>query len=95
MMKFPERQRGLIHLLVVIALFPSLAVADNNGLDADELIERVLWKNTPVTVNLYVGKERLVRFPESVSVGVPQGLALLLRSQSINGTVYLKAHQAF
>ncbi len=95
MMKSAERQRGTIYLLAVISLFPILAMADNNGLDSDEMIERVLWKNTPIAINLTVGKERLVRFPESVSVGVPQGLASFLGSQSINGTIYLKAHQPF
>ncbi|MFC6635870.1 TIGR03749 family integrating conjugative element protein [Microbulbifer taiwanensis] len=41
------------------------------------------------------GEERLVHFPDSVSVGLPQGLTPLLRSQSINGTVYLLARQPF
>lgn len=95
MRKYPKKQRWLIHLLAVIALFPLPATAENDGFNSGEAIDRVVWKNTPIVVNLNVGKERLVRFSESVSVGVPQGLAPFLRSQSINGTVYLTAHQSF
>ena len=42
-----------------------------------------------------MGEERLVHFPDSVSVGLPQSLIPLLRSQSINGTLYLLARQPF
>lgn len=56
---------------------------------------RLIWNKTPIALALVVGEERLVHFPDSVSVGVPDSLAASLRSQSIHGTVYLKAHQAF
>ena len=94
-MKHTEKRLWIIHLLAVMVLFPLLATAENDGIDNAELTERVLWKNTPIAVNLNVGKERLVRFSTSVSVGIPPGLAPLLRSQSINGTLYLTAHQPF
>lgn len=56
---------------------------------------RLFWNKTPIALTLVVGEERLVHFPDSVSVGVPDSLTASLRSQSIHGTVYLKAHQAF
>ncbi|PCJ36292.1 MAG: TIGR03749 family integrating conjugative element protein [Cellvibrionales bacterium] len=94
-MKHTEKHYWVPHFLAVMLLFPLLATAENGGIDNAELTERVLWKNTPIAVNLNVDKERLVRFPSSVSVGVPPGLASLLRSQSINGTLYLTAHEPF
>ena len=94
-MKHIERHFWVLHFLAVMVLLPSLATADDEGFDTDEVTERVLWKNTPIAVNLNVGEERLVRFPTSVSIGVPSGLTSLLRSQSINGALYLTAHQSF
>ncbi|KAA1192712.1 TIGR03749 family integrating conjugative element protein [Pseudohalioglobus sediminis] len=62
---------------------------------ATTLPERVVWSKTPIAITLVVGEERLVHFPGSVSVGLPQSLTPLLRSQSINGTVYLLATHPF
>jgi integrating conjugative element protein (TIGR03749 family) len=57
--------------------------------------ERIVWNKAPIAIPLVVGEERLVHFPDSVSIGLPQALTPLLRSQSINGTVYLLAKQSF
>lgn len=57
--------------------------------------ERVVWRKTPIAIPLIVGEERLIHFPESVSIGLPQSLTAKLRSQSINGTLYLLARQSF
>lgn len=62
---------------------------------AENSAERVVWRKTPIAIPLVVGEERLVHFPDSVSVGLPQSLTPLLRSQSINGTLYLLARQPF
>ena len=66
---------------------------------ADEIVstgpERVLWRKTPIAIPLVVGEERLIHFPDSVSIGLPQSLTPFLRSQSINGTLYLLAGQPF
>ena len=62
---------------------------------AESNSERVVWRKTPISIPLVVGEERLVHFPDSVSVGLPQSLIPLLRSQSINGTLYLLARQPF
>lgn len=57
--------------------------------------ERVVWRRTPIAITLTVGQERLVHFDDSVSVGLPSSLTSVLRSQSINGTVYWLAQQPF
>ena len=60
-----------------------------------ETTERIEWKKTPIRLELTVGEERLVEFPASVKVGVPGNLQSVLRTQSVNGTVYLLAHAPF
>ena len=62
---------------------------------ASENTERIEWKKIPIRVELTVGAERQVEFPASVKVGVPGNLQPLLRTQSVNGTVYLLAHAPF
>ncbi|MCP4285693.1 MAG: TIGR03749 family integrating conjugative element protein [Gammaproteobacteria bacterium] len=62
---------------------------------ASETTERIEWKKTPIQLELTVGQERQVAFPSSVKVGVPGNLRPLLRTQSVNGTVYLLAHAPF
>jgi integrating conjugative element protein (TIGR03749 family) len=57
--------------------------------------ERVAWHKTPIALELRVGTERLVQFPNAVKVGVPAPLHDALRIQSIAGTVYLLAHRPF
>ncbi len=60
-----------------------------------ESTERIEWKKTPIQLNLKVGHERLVHLPGSVKVGVPASLQPLLRTQSVNGTVYFLANAPF
>lgn len=57
--------------------------------------ERIVWNKAPIAIPLVVSEERLVHFPDSVSIGLPQSLTPLLRSQSISGTLYLLARQPF
>ena len=71
---------------------PLLSVAQDAALNA---AERVVWNKTPIAIPLVVGEERLVHFPDSVSIGLPQSLTALLRCQSINGTLYLLAREPF
>jgi len=71
---------------------PLLSVAQDAALNA---AERVVWNKTPIAIPLVVGEERLVHFPGSVSIGLPQSLTAQLRSQSINGTLYLLAREPF
>ena len=94
-MKQSKQRHWISTILAVIVLFPLMSVADNQPAEPSGVIERILWKKMPVAVMLIVGQERLVHFPDSVSVGIPQSLMPILRSQSINGTVYLTAHESF
>lgn len=78
---------------------PESAASETNLTHVDEIDprgpERVVWRKTPIAIPLSVGEERLIHFPESVSIGLPQSLTTRLRSQSINGTLYLLARQSF
>jgi integrating conjugative element protein (TIGR03749 family) len=76
-------------LLLVLSLFTTLALAES------PTTERIEWKKTPIKLKLKVGQERIVSFPNSVKVGVPTLIQPLLRTQNINGTVYLMAHAVF
>lgn len=55
------------------------------------------WKRTPIDVKLPVGGERIVVFGHEVRVGLPPKLAnpKVLRVQSTNGAIYLKAQKTF
>ena len=88
-------RRWAIPIWVILMLCPLLALAGTNEPASNGMTERILWTKTPIAVTLTVGEERLVHFSDSVSVGVPQILAPLLRSQSINGTLYLMAQAPF
>lgn len=83
-------------LLVSLLAFgaSSLCLAQSGDTDLG-ITERVVWRKVPIAVPLMVGEERLVHFPDSVSVGLPPSLNAVLRSQSINGTLYLLARQPF
>ena len=59
------------------------------------LTERIEWKKVPIQLEIRVGHERLVHFPASVKVGVPQALQPKLRTQNVNGTVYFLASKPF
>jgi len=83
-----------LSLIALLGLcFPLLSFAQVDA--ASNVPERVVWNKAPIAIPLVVGEERLVHFPDSVSIGLPQSLTPLLRSQSINGTLYLLAKQAF
>ena len=57
--------------------------------------QRIQWQKTPIAIALSVGEERMVHFRAPVSVGIPATLESVLRTQSINGTVYWMAKAAF
>lgn len=94
-MKQTSPRRRANRLWVFLMLCPLLALAGTDGSMTDNMMERIVWTKTPIAVTLTVGEERLLHFPDSVSVGVPQTLAPLLRTQSINGTIYLLALAPF
>ena len=60
-----------------------------------ETLERIEWKKAPIRLELAVGQEQRIEFPASVRVGVPASVQGVLRTQSVNGMVYLLAHMSF
>lgn len=83
-------------LLPMLPLWALLLVAPTGwALQAESTPRRVHWQDIPIPVALTVGEERYLQFRAPVSVGVPGSLQALLRTQTVNGTVYLLAHSAF
>jgi len=74
---------------VVLLLLQSLVHAETDTL------ERIEWKKAPIRLELTVGQEQRIEFPAAVRVGVPASVQGLLRTQSVNGMVYLLAHAPF
>ena len=60
-----------------------------------DMLERIEWKKAPIRLELAVGQEQRIEFPAAVKVGVPASVQSLLRTQSVNGTVYLLAQAPF
>lgn len=58
-------------------------------------IERIEWQKIPIDLQLIVGEEQQITFPVAVKVGVPGLVQPLVRTQSVNGTVYLLANAPF
>jgi len=74
---------------VVLLLAQSLVFAET------DTPERIEWKKAPIRLELAVGQEQRIEFPAAVKVGVPASVQSLLRTQSVNGTVYLLAQAPF
>lgn len=55
----------------------------------------LVWEKAPLPLDLEVGEERMVHFPQPMSVGLPANLREYVRVQSIGDTVYLKALKPF
>ena len=72
-----------------------LLLANTQVLAATEAPERIEWKKAPIRLVLAVGQEQRIEFPAAVKVGVPATVQPLLRTQSVNGAVYLLAHAPF
>ncbi len=79
-------KRWLIHFIFIGLLASTLSVIAT---------ERLLWDKHPLQLSLPIGKERLVSFPHGVRVGIPDSIADKLKTQSLNGTVYWTASDAF
>jgi integrating conjugative element protein (TIGR03749 family) len=79
----------------VIATWLGVALLLLQSLVHAETPERIEWKKAPIRLQLAVGQEQRIEFPNAVKVGVPGSLQPLLRTQSVNGNVYLLAHASF
>jgi integrating conjugative element protein (TIGR03749 family) len=91
--------KNLFHWCVVVLCFSLVSLnsawADTVSTEHISPLERVVWQKTPINIALHVGDERLIHFPGAVSIGLPSKLTSVLRAQSIDGTLYLQAHQPF
>jgi len=74
---------------VALLLVQSLAHAETDTL------ERIEWKKAPIRLELVVGQEQRIEFPAAVKVGVPASVQGVLRTQGVNGMLYLLAHTPF
>lgn len=80
------RPRRRCKLVALLLLLTSSVTASTTEL---------VWDKTPIPLDLEVGKERMIHFPGSMSVGLPASLRAVVRVQSIGNTVYLLANQSF
>jgi integrating conjugative element protein (TIGR03749 family) len=68
----------------------------NNSVVGQGSVERIVWTQTPIPLQLRVNSERMVKFSSPVRVKPPEELdPTKLRIQSVGGTVYLKALEPF
>lgn len=57
--------------------------------------EIMVWDKKPLKVQVEVGKERIITFPDHVYVGVPSALKQYARIQSMQGAVYVRPEIGF
>ena len=81
--------------LLIASLGLTMLLANSLVQAETETPERIEWKKAPIRLGLTVGHEQRIEFPAAVKVGVPAAVQPRLRTQSINGTVYLLAHAPF
>lgn len=83
--------KAITHVLVGVSVAFTLAASSAQATDVRH------WKREPIDVKLPVGTERIIVFGDEVRVGLPDPIADsdVLRVQSTNGAVYLKAKTPF
>ena len=60
-----------------------------------ESFERVIWTKKPISVQLSVGKERMIEFPADVRFWLPDGMERMATVLSTAGVLYIHAHKPF
>jgi len=89
------REMNALHRMIVTWLGVSLLLVQSLAHAENDTLERIEWKKVPIRLELVIGQEQRIEFPNTVKVGVPASVQPLLRTQSVNGTVYLLAHTPF
>jgi len=89
------RKKPSIHSALVTWLSVALLLMQSFVHAGTDTLERIEWKKAPIRLELMVGQEQRIEFPAAVKVGVPAPVQGVLRTQSVNGVVYLLAHAAF
>ena len=89
------RKNLSIHSVIATWLGVALLLMQSLVHAGTDTLERIEWKKAPIRLELVVGQEQRIEFPAAVKVGVPASIQGVLRTQSVNGVVYLLAHAAF
>ena len=89
------RETNNFHRVIVTYLAVALLLMQTLAHAESPTIERIEWKKVPIRLELVVGLEQRIEFPNAVKVGIPSSIQPRLRTQSVNGTVYLLAHAPF
>jgi len=89
------RQKPSYHSVMATLLGVTLLLMQSLVHAETEALERIEWKKAPIRLELVVGQEQRIEFPAAVKVGVPASVQGVLRTQSVNGTVYLLGHAPF
>ena len=89
------RGTSTIHPIIATWLGVALILMQSLVHAESDTPERIEWKKAPIRLALVIGQEQRIEFPAAVKVGLPASVQGLLRTQSVNGTVYLLAHAPF
>jgi integrating conjugative element protein (TIGR03749 family) len=89
------RETNAFNHVIAIGLGVALLLVQSLVHAESESPERIEWKKAPIRLEITVGQEQRIEFPAAVKVGVPASVQPLLRTQSVNGTVYLLAQAPF
>ena len=89
------RGTNTIHHVIATWLGVALLLMQSQVYAESDTPERIEWKKAPIGLELAVGQEQRIEFPAAVKVGVPASVQAVLRTQSVNGMVYLLAHTSF
>jgi len=89
------RKNLSIHSVIATWLGVALLLMQSLVHAGTDTLERIEWKKAPIRLELVAGQEQRIEFPAAVKVGVPASIQGVLRTQSVNGVVYLLAHAAF
>ena len=84
----------LLYAITTSMIVVLLLMAQTSGAESMPP-QRIQWQKTPIAITLSVGEERIVHFRAPVSVGIPATLESVLRTQTVNGTVYWMAQAVF
>ncbi|MCZ0866754.1 TIGR03749 family integrating conjugative element protein [Dasania sp. GY-19] len=57
--------------------------------------ERVLWDKRPINVQLQIGHERLIHFPDEMRYWLPDSIKHKVTVLAANGVLYIKALESF
>ncbi len=57
--------------------------------------ERIVWDKRPISVQIQIGRERIIHFPDEVRYWLPDSIKHKVSALAANGVVYIKALESF